>query len=37
MAALLEREQQLLAGLTAADRTQLADLLRTLAEPLHGH
>jgi len=37
MAALLEREEQLLAGLTAADRTQLADLLRTLAEPLHGH
>jgi len=37
MAALLEREEQLLAGLTAADRTQLADLLRILAEPLHGH
>jgi len=37
MAALLEREEQLLAGLTDADRTQLADLLRTLAEPLHGH
>jgi DNA-binding MarR family transcriptional regulator len=37
MAALLEREEQLLAGLTATDRTQLADLLRTLAEPLHGH
>lgn len=37
MAALLEREEQLLAGLSAADRTHLADLLRTLAEPLHGH
>jgi DNA-binding MarR family transcriptional regulator len=34
MAALLEREQQLLAGLSDADRRQLADLLRTLARPL---
>lgn len=38
LAALLTREEQLLAGLTPANRQQLADLLRILAAPLHdGH